>query len=173
MLVNLKIKSLVFFLLYSCGSPKPLPQKRVFIFNSPLGSFSLTAPDDWKKINLEGIDSYFGRIAIDAKDSLTYSLGTYASDLHEHAPEGFEEDDSGKFEKSVVSYKTMNGYRIKILTPKKYGIGMSGVYIDSLWMDGEDKMKFDLYGTNLSKANQKVFFEIIHSLRFSNNIMMP
>lgn len=50
-----------------------------------------------------------------------------------------------------------------IYTPE---IGITGIYIDSLWESGSDIDKFNLYGNNLKTENEKIFLQAIKTLKF-------
>ena len=54
-----------------------------------------------------------------------------------------------------IQYKKINGYNAKIVTPKQYGKGITGIYIDSLRFSSSEKLKFNLYGRNLKRNNQE------------------
>jgi hypothetical protein len=151
----------------SCSTPKATTSKQTLTFNSHLGSFQIDTPTGWTKIKVQGVDSYVGRIAINANDTLMFDLGYYSNDLTEREPDDFDGDDYSKYSKTKISFGTINGHFTKFVIPKKHGIGMSGIYVDSLWMDKEDKVKFNLYGNNLSKESQKHFFEVVKTLKFT------
>ncbi len=94
----------------------------------------------------------------------------YSNELTEREQYYFEVDDFRKYFKSISLYKKLDGYNAKIVVPKKYGVGISGVYIDSLWMNKEDRVKFNFYGNNLTKENQKLFFQVISTIKFEKKI---
>jgi hypothetical protein len=155
------------FILNSCISSRQAATTQTLTFSSHFASFTIDTPIDWKKIKVQGVDSYIGRIAIGANDTIEFDLGYYSNNLTEHEPDDFDGDDYSRYAKSKVSWSTINKYNAKIVTPKKFGIGISGIYIDSLWKEGYDKVKFNLFGENLTKTNQKIFFKAIKTLRFS------
>jgi hypothetical protein len=139
---------LFIFTLNSCISSRQTATTQTLTFSSHSASFSINTPIDWTKIKVQGVDSYVGRIAIGTNDTIKFDLGYYSYDLTQH-----ESDDSNKFSKSKVSWRIINKHHVKIVTPKKYGIGISGIYIDSLWKDRNDNVKFNLFGENLTKTN--------------------
>lgn len=150
----------------SCSAPKATTSKQTLTFNSHLGFFQIDTPNGWTEIKVQGVDSYVGRIAIDANDTLEFDLGYYSNDLTEQEPDGFDGDNYNKYSKTKTTFDTINGYFTKLIIPKKHGIGMSGIYIDSLWIYKGDKVKFNLYGNNLTKEIQKHFFKVVKTLKF-------
>ena len=130
------------------------------------GSFTIDTPTGWTKIKMQGIDDLVGKIAIDRHDTLEYNLGVFASSLEQLD----EPDDDGKnpdtFSKSNVSRRTINGRKAKIFTPKGYSNGMTGIYFDSLWKDGQDIVKFNLVGQNLNRENQIAVIRTFQTLQF-------
>ena len=60
----------------------------------------------------------------------------------------------------------IDGYDVYLSAPIKYGKGWTYLYIDSLYANGPTITKFLLSSNNLSKRNQKLFFEVIRTLRF-------
>lgn len=58
------------------------------------------------------------------------------------------------------------GYKAKILTPNKSGIGITGIYFDSLWGEGMEISKFQLSGFNLNSKNEQELIKAFQSLRF-------
>ena len=153
------------------------------------GAFTIVTPKSWKKINEKGIDSYVGGIAIDEKDTLFFDLGCYSNNLNEESPNIIErsllEDmknidttdyiiventrkvDYDKFRKQNLKWDTIDNYLTKIVFPIKQEIGITGIYIDSLWVNGSSIDKFNLYGTNLRTENEKAFLKVIHTIKFN------
>src|ERR1700733_2575280 len=118
--------------LYACSPGRQMGNKQLLTFDSYMGSFSIEAPNTWTKIKEQGIDSYVGRIAIDTKDTLGFDLGYYSNDLTEQEPDDYTGNDYQKHTKTKVQWDSINGRYAKLVIPKKYGIGVSGIYIDSL-----------------------------------------
>lgn len=150
------------------------------------GSFTIQAPAHWHRMILHGIDSYVGAIVIDSTDTLMFDLGWYSNDLAEYQevimndgrtyyisnsdtaynPTLFDSANRDKVEKSKISWDTIDGRRAKILSPIKPGVGITGIYIDSLWKSGPDHDRFNLYGTNLKPVNEKAVLEALGTLKF-------
>jgi len=153
------------------------------------GSFTIQAPKDWKKINSDSYDSNAGIIITKNNDSIFYDYGPYSYSLEENVTiisrKDFNElltvnpkadttefiviDKNATredFIKSKIIYKKIDGYKAKIVEPKKAGKGMTGIYIDSLKTGSIGKISFNLYGTNLSKQSQTELLKVIQTLHF-------
>ena len=154
------------------------------------GAFTLETPGTWTAIKEKGIDSYVGRIAIDDKDTLSFDLGWYSNQLYEDDPEIWDSSmiglidtamidtsevifvknrmrvDPDKYRKNNVLWDTIDGRQAKIVYPRRPGVGITGVYIDSLWVAGSDVDRFNLYGVDLMPGNEKKVLEVIRSLKF-------
>lgn len=172
-------------LLSACNQPD-LADTKVLDF----GSFTIEVPQSWETIKETGIDSYVGRIAIDNKDTLDFDLGWYSNKLYEsditildssliHSLDTnmidinaviFVKDkhltDPDKFRKNNVSWDTISGYAAKIVYPRRSGIGITGIYIDSLWASGPAVDRFNLYGENLQPENEKKVLKALRTLKF-------
>jgi hypothetical protein len=150
------------------------------------GAFTIRTPGHWNRMILQGIDSYVGAIVIDSTDTLMFDLGWYSNDLTEYqeviAPDGkiyfisaydtaynptlFDSANRDKVIKSHISWDTIDGRRAKIVSPIKPGVGITGIYIDSLWKSGFDNDRFNLYGRDLKPVNEKAVLEALRTLRF-------
>lgn len=152
------------------------------------GSFSIETPNSWTKIKANGTDSYVGRIAIDKTDTLDFDLGWYSNTLTEFEPQIVERSvlksnpnidtaeliivesrkgvDPDKYKKNNISWDTIDGRKSKIVYPRISGAGTTGIYIDSLWKQGSDIDRFNLYAQNLKPANEKLFLQALKTLKF-------
>lgn len=153
------------------------------------GAFTIETPVSWKQIKAKGIDSYVGKIAIDDNDTLDFDLGWYSNPLAEPEPyiverrllkdfmnpndtadmiivESRKGIDPDKYRKNNVSWDTIDGRKAKIVYPIKTGVGITGVYIDSLWVSGSDVDRFNLYGENLKPENERKVLEVLQTLKF-------
>lgn len=75
-----------------------------------------------------------------------------------------------KLKRQKITWINIDGYKAKLVTPKKAGIGITGVYIDSLWKSGDGKTGFVLNGYNLTKPQQEQLITAIQSLKFNRPI---
>jgi len=145
------IASIFLFLTIGCGGYKSKSGGRILDF----GSFTIEAPNNWTKVKVQGIDSYVGRIAIGNTDTLEFDLGPYSNSLNEN------DDDQ-------VSWAIIDGRKSKIVKQSKSGVGITGIYIDSLWKNDWDVIRFNLYGMNLHPDNQRLLLKTIQTLKFFN-----
>jgi hypothetical protein len=133
---------------FSCKPMVSVGKKQILDF----GAFTIECPSYWKKINKTGIDSYVGEIEIGSKEILEFDLGWYSFNLIEDA--------------QTISWDSIDGRRAKIVTPITGNIGLTGIYFDSLWTNGSEKTKLNLYGTNLTTKNRLIFMDAIKTLKF-------
>lgn len=176
------IAGFVLFFAIGCGGGRTAGAKQILDF----GAFTIEAPNNWKKIKDQGIDSYVGRIAIDSADTLHFDLGWYSNNLSEPDISLLNQSVNGSAlvldtsktlamegDKVVVVNKKNNAYwdtiggrKAKIVTLRQAGIGITGIYIDSLWRSGSDIDRFCLYGENLKPENQQQLLQALKTLRF-------
>lgn len=119
--------------------------------NFNFGDFSIYIPENWEKIEYDGIDSYVGRIT-NGKDSLTFDYGWYSYD--------FSYEDG---EKQLFATDTVNGKIALITKPKESGNGTIGIYIKKAYK----KNRFNLIGKNIS--NEDLIFDIFKSIKFKDS----
>lgn len=170
------------FLSMGCGGGRTAADRRVLDF----GTFIIETPLGWKKIKEQGRDSYVGKIAMDATDTLHFDLGWYSNMLSEPDVSLLNQSVTGSAQvldtsktlamegdKVVVVSKKNNSYwdiidgrKAKTVVPKQTGMGTTGIYIDSLWRSGNDFDRFCLYGENLKPENQQQFLQALKTLRF-------
>jgi hypothetical protein len=180
------ITAILIFGLFACNQTQSKHDTKILDF----GSFTVEVPTSWTKIKEKGFDSYVGKIAIDNKDTLDFDLGWYSNKLYETEITILDSSmmnsidtnavnfysiifvkdknlvDPDKYRKNNISWDTIDGYRAKIVYPRQSGIGITGVYIDSLWQAGSDVDRFNLYGRNLKPDNEKKVLEVLRTLKF-------
>jgi hypothetical protein len=139
----------------SCKTTSSTAKKHILNF----GSFTIETPGTWKEIKMQGVDSYVGRIAMSAGQFAEFDLGWYSSRL-------IDEDDPGENSKYRIQWDTVDGRKSKIVSPKRNGNGITGIYIDSLWGTGPEKDRFSFSGNNLDPINQKLFLIAIKTIKF-------
>ena len=147
--------------------------------------FTIEVPKTWKAIKNKGIDSYVGQIALDEKDTLSFDLGWYSNELDEFQEEDIAgkkyylsiSDTSGnlmdslgmeKARQSDVAWDTIDKRRVKIIKPRLSGKGITGLYIDSLWIAGSGVDKFEINGRDLKPENERLFLTALKTLRFND-----
>jgi hypothetical protein len=160
------------------------------------GAFSMRIPKNWIYMKQSGIDSFVGKIALDEKDTLRFDYGLYSNSLEEDldfivtkdSVFTFEENENRndtvnrytqkfyakrdtlemeKLYKTECTFEVVNNLKAKIITPKKAGIGLTGVYFENTKPNGKG-VRFQISGYNLSEVNQKEFLKAIRSLKFKD-----
>jgi hypothetical protein len=164
--------------------------------NVDYGSFTIELPLNWKPLTVEYEDSAIGNIQIDSITFIGFDIGQYSNNLDEDDFEDYYEIMDGKVylidksssrnnrklnyfgktdnvtlekvRKSNVKWVTIDGYKTKLLTAKKPGVGLTGIYIDSLRLENGTKIKFVMSGKGLSSQQQDQFLTAIKTLKFYN-----
>lgn len=122
--------------------------------NVDFGGFTMKIPGNWKTEKLQGYDSHTWQIEMNKREKLSTDLGWY-SDKLEVDPE-----------KHNINFVVIDNKRAKIVSPKNFGKGITGVYFDSL--DTDKRNKFQMSGTGLSPNNQRLFLNAAGTLKFKN-----
>jgi hypothetical protein len=147
----------------SIGQPV---RHKIMHFKSYFGSVSMQTPVGWKRIDVEPVSSFDVRIAIGGKDTLAFSLGFWSSLLHDgHLLSS--ETDNDKYVPAKKYEKKIDGHDAFTIIPDGANIHDARIYFDSLFVNSLGLItKFDFYGSNLSKAHQKLFYQVIQTLKF-------
>ena len=116
-------------------------------------SFTLSLPPNWKFNELQGIDSYVGEFTGDGA-KLGFDYGWYSNPLA-------EDNDPNH----TVTYETIDGHRAKIVIPKTFGNGITGVYFEDLG-GGFQKTRLEVSGYNLTASQQETALKIFRTLKF-------
>jgi hypothetical protein len=155
------------------------------------GQFTIMVPATWDPVKARGIDSYVGLIALGDEDTLNFDLGWYSNELNEDKKFMIQDGDFyvldsvssdsvrnftfyGKadtvnierFQENKITWTTVDGRKAKIVSPKRTGHGMTGIYIDSLWMAGSARDRFQMNGKNLNAENERSLLKAFETLRF-------
>lgn len=174
----------VFLVLMSCSDDS----LKTIDFND----FQVQVPRHWKELKLDACDSNAGIIVTKNKDSIHFDYGMYSNSLDENPifidrtmlkemllqdpkidttafiiVDNNEKVNRDDYFKSKISYKNIDGYKAKILIPKKTGTGITGIYIDKITTELHGEVKFNFMGENLSKETQKELLRAINSLKFT------
>lgn len=187
--------SVLLGIFFSSCSPKHEEKKVPFGQEYKTDYFRLLIPKHWTIKPAEGVDSYSLVYFIIDQDTIIQDISSYANNLTEPEPiikpksaenvidsitrienkiifvpdnELMRGLDIDKYRKQNVNYKMLsNGYELKITTPRKSGIGLTGFYCDSI---GNDKtigrIKVNMYGKNLSQQTEKELLEVIDNIEF-------
>ena len=155
-------------MLYACAYNsigQQVPHKTMH-FKSDFGSVSMQTPIGWKQIDWDPASPFDVRIAIGGKDTLTFSLGFWSSLLHDgHLLHSETDDDqyvpAKKYENKI------DGHDAFTIIPDGTNNHDARIYIDSVFVNSLERItRFDFYGNNLSKAHQKLFYQVIQTLKF-------
>jgi hypothetical protein len=78
--------------------------------------------------------------------------------------------DTDRYRKQQVYFRKIDNRFCKITYPNgAFGNkGMTGIYVDSIAIKGTCIWRFNLYGNNLSLANQKMLLESLSTIKFHN-----
>ncbi|WP_430408589.1 hypothetical protein [Kordia sp.] len=145
--------------------------------------FSIEIPNDWRKIELIGIDSHVGGIVTNKNDSITFDYGRDTPDNNEvlgvsHINEkdkldslGFPVSEiffskypkidmnQGTFHNEYYYYDNIDNREVKIGVPKKIGAGITSIFFDSLTNRNDNLY---LYGRDLDTLEQ---FKLLKAFR--------
>lgn len=116
--------------------------------------FTIQVPGTWNGSPQQGFDSFVGQIETSDKELINFDLGRYSNKLNV---------DAGTHD---IYFVTIDNKRAKIVKPKDFGSGTTGVYFDSLEITKSEK--FQISGRGLSSINQKFFLAAIETLKFRN-----
>jgi hypothetical protein len=114
-------------------------------------AFEVKVPENWRKIELNGIDSYVGGIT-NGIHTLTFDYGMYSYD--------FKSENKAT---QLFATDTINGKIALITKPKKAGNGTLGIYIENAYKQN----KFNLIGENI--YDEKTILNIFKTLKFKDS----
>jgi len=112
-----------------------------------LPGFTVTAPALWTSFEFPGGNSGTGGLT-NHMDTLAYNLGHFPDDLHNETETDYDRTNA-----------TIDGHDALIVTPKKNGVGVTGVYINY-----SEFVKLGINGTDLKDATTAM--NIFYSVRF-------
>jgi hypothetical protein len=113
--------------------------------------FTIIVPSTWTLEEVQGYDSFVRQIKINEQEKISIDLGWYSSNLNV---------DNSTHD---IKINTIDNKEAKIVQPKHFQRGTTGVYFDSLDIQ---KTKFEMSGTDLSVGNQLLFLTAIETLKF-------
>jgi len=113
--------------------------------------FTISVPSTWTVENVQGYDSFVRQIRINEQEKVNIDLGWYSSSL--------EVDNTAH----DIDIKVIDNKRAKIVRPRNFQKGVTGVYFDSL---DNQKTKFEMSGVDLSPESQRLLLNAIETLRF-------
>ncbi|MDH1881551.1 hypothetical protein ACTS91_16500 [Empedobacter falsenii] len=186
-------KAILFLLIVlSCDSKQQSNNYKILNFKS----FSIQTPNEWKKIELQGIDSYVGGLVTKNNDTITFDMGYYSNNLEDKMPiimdsvlwestsvemkenyekEGFvmvkdfQKVDNDIYRTTNIIWDTIDGLKCKIKYPIIFGKGITGVYFDSISQNNYNmNKKLRLSGENLNIEEQNELIKAIRTIKFKN-----
>ena len=116
-----------------------------------LGRFTVKVPSPWTLDEVQGYDSFVTQIKINEEEKISVDLGFYSSNLNV--------DNSTH---DVIT-RIIDSKEAKVVKPKNFKRGTTGVYFDSLDIQ---KTKLQISGVDLSHNNQLLFLNVIETLKF-------
>lgn len=156
------------------------------------GAFEITGPETWEVVDVQGIDSYVKMLTTESGDTLHFDYGYYSNSLTEHYPmvqsrkyidwfiendidtSGFyfidsdtvKQEDYAKFLKQQTVYELIDGFEAKIITPKTIGVGITGVYFDSLGTGGIGNIRLNFLGQDLKRREHVQLLKALKTIKF-------
>lgn len=150
-IIKILLSFLIFSIILNCATKNEEPLRKMeFIF------FEMMTPKNWKKIKMQGIDSYVGAIKMDNNEKIYYDYGYYSNKL-------IDLEKNNK-----VIYEKIGGLNSKIIISGNENEKASGIYFDSIRFVKEDSMRIRLQfsGRNLSPTNEKKLLKSFRTLKF-------
>lgn len=137
-------------LLSACQTTEPIEIMPAGWEPLDAGVFTVSAPTGWEYEPMQGMDSTIGIIRGDDIE-LEFDYGMYS---------GFV--DNGTEDLYNIEDTTIDGYEAQIATPKSGEEGLTIVYFES----ASDGNRFNLYGRDLTGAEQTTVLQIFQSIEF-------
>ncbi|MFG4002092.1 hypothetical protein [Flavobacterium aquidurense] len=149
--------------------------------------YLIILPQDWKKINVPGIDSDVQIVITKNGDSIYFDFGKFSEKFDEtnkvfsiaqikkYKAMGMDTDNlffsntpeidqaQGTFLKEYYYYVTIDKVRGKIKVPKIIGKGEVGIYFDSI--DNKNN-RLSIIGKNLNENDQKDILKSFNTIKF-------
>lgn len=160
---------LLFGFLSACsiGRVSYSSEMSVYVFKKYGEGFALYLPSDWTYIEMEGVDSYIGKIYTPTSDTLYFDFGIYSLSDRPITHGDVDEDEY----KKKVHYKLLSGYKTRIVTHSKSDFSDYAIHFDSLWIVQQherfsDVQKLTIYGANLSNLTRKTLLKAVNIVTF-------
>lgn len=150
--------------------------------------FSICIPDNWLKVSSNGIDSKVTVLVTNENDTVFINYGksvrgftetvivnSLQSKIHFDSldwpyrsemifsKDATVEERQGIFLREYYRYDTIDGKRAKIMVPKLFGKGSTGIHFDSLNRRGE---KLTIVGNNLNQITQDQLYKSFYTISF-------
>ena len=152
-----------------------------------MGIYTIDLPQEWKKINIQGIDSDIEAILTPSKDTIISDYGIYSQKFDEtnkvFSREQIEKYKSmkmdthnlfwsntpeidqaqGTFLDEYYMYDSIDNYLAKFRVSKKDNIGITGISIDSLFNTNN---RLTIYSKNLDKLEKEILINSFYTIKF-------
>lgn len=152
--------------------------------------YTIEVPHNWKKINIQGIDSNTSAILTTSGDTIISDYGKYSEKFDEtnkvfskaeilkyktlgmdtknlffsNCPE--IDQAQGTFLHEYYMYEVIDNYRAKFRISKKDNKGITGISVDSLFKTNN---RLTIYSKNLNKMEKDLFINSLHTIKFHKN----
>jgi hypothetical protein len=180
-----------FFLLATACEPKEKATTATLDFQH----FTIDIPITWQPLGIrEGAGTYVGYILMDGGDSVIFDQGWYPGAPEEELKytirkkDVFVRNEKTSTREQIywdyygpadtvdvenlrihkTSWITVDNRRAKVIRPKQTGRGITGIYIDSISVSGNDIDQFRMSGLNLDSANQRKLLKAFGTLKFKD-----
>lgn len=175
------------FILYACKNNYESNLKNKKEVN--IGKLLLEIPESFAYVNQGGVDSYVAYIITDKSDTfhIEYGREGVIYDLFEPPPVAFpisnkkdsvdrleeeayivysktwqKDNEQNILAKSYFRYDTIANISMKTVHPKRFGKGITGVYIPYV----TNENSFSLYGDNLDSLTSQKLNDIIRTIHY-------
>lgn len=152
-----------------------------------MGIYTIDLPQEWKKINIQGIDSDIEAILTPSKDTIISDYGIYSQKFDEtnkvFSREQIEKYKSmkmdthnlfwsntpeidqaqGTFLEEYYMYDSIDNYLAKFRVSKKNNVGITGISIDSLFKTNN---RLTIYSKNLNKSEKEILMNSFYTIKF-------
>ncbi len=155
------------------------------IMNCP--GFIIQMPSSWRR-SLDTSDADTIQITIDDTDSFTINMRKKSKDIKSYQTllvenvcivETVDEENGGQildettFKDSQVWESDIfpdiiEGLNVQCLIPKESGRGAIGVFFESSDSMNDQQFPFSFLGLNLKPENEKIFMEVVRTLKFNS-----
>ncbi|MDB5202759.1 MAG: hypothetical protein JWQ27_2168 [Ferruginibacter sp.] len=163
---------LVMLIILSCKSR--VTQTHLLNFKQ----FTIETPAAWTKVVCDSGDKRFGGIEMDSADFVHFSYGFDVGDLEDYVKNPADTttlyiiypplSELGKNRNSEAGHETIDRKSAKIVFPIVPGVGVTGLFIDSVKTFNGRNMQFEMSGNNLKPKNEKAFLLALKTLKFAD-----
>jgi hypothetical protein len=178
-----KIITLFLVFAFACSQNKQHNLKIV-----EFSDFKMQVPASWRQIELNGIDSEVDLIVTENGDSINIDFGKNASSLNEvvkvyslsdkahfdsinwstegkiFSKNSVIEEMQGAYLKEYYLFEIIDGRKAKLMLPKVVGTGGSGVYFDSVDVEGNRLL---IYTKDMDSVSYLALYRSLKSIEFN------